>query len=66
MQTSYPEQINPATLFSRERRRRRMRQFLETFEGCPQPRAPENRVLLLVPKDDLREPRFATTAEPQP
>ena len=58
MQTPYPEQINPTTLFSRERRRQRMRLFLESFERRPKRRGPEIPLILQLPRDDIREPLF--------
>jgi hypothetical protein len=42
MQTPYPEQTtSPTTFFSRERRRKRMLQFLEAFERRSRRIAPE-------------------------
>lgn len=64
MPTPYPEQINPATFFSRERRRQRMRQFLDSFERVP--RRPETEIPFLLPlvKTDDREPTLVSSAEP--
>jgi hypothetical protein len=54
MQTAYPEQITPATLFSRERRRQRMLQFLQAFERRSWRCAPEAPFLVPLSRDDLR------------
>jgi hypothetical protein len=63
MQTPYPDQLYPATFFSRERRRKRMLQFLEAFERRSWHCASDVPFLLPLPKDDLREPAFVTSAE---
>jgi hypothetical protein len=55
MQTAYPEQVSPATLFSRERRRQRMLQFLQAFERRSWRCAPEAPFLVPLSKDDLRD-----------
>ncbi|MGH7958622.1 MAG: hypothetical protein ACREH8_16665 [Opitutaceae bacterium] len=55
MQTAYPEKVTPATLFSRERRRQRMVQFLQTFERRSWRCAAESPFLVPVSKDDHRE-----------
>lgn len=55
MQTLYPQKISPATLFSRERRKQRMLQFLETFERRSWRCASELPFLLPVSRADLRE-----------
>jgi hypothetical protein len=63
MQTLYPQKITPATLFSRERRKQRMLQFLETFERRSWRCAPELPFLVPVTRADLREePARAGTA----
>jgi hypothetical protein len=54
MQTAYPEQITPATLFSRERRKQRMLQFLQAFERRSWRCAPEMSFLVPVSKVDVR------------
>jgi hypothetical protein len=63
MQSPYPEQINPVTLFSRERRRQRMLQFLQTFERrswrCDQ----DSPFIFPLAKEDLREPNFSVHEE---
>ena len=56
MQTAYPEQINPATLFSRERRKQRMLQFLQAFERRSWRCAAEVPFLVPVSKVDVRGP----------
>lgn len=56
MQTTYPEQISPATLFSRERRKQRMLQFLQAFERRSWRCAPEMPFLVPVSKVDVRSP----------
>jgi hypothetical protein len=63
MQTAYPEQITPATLFSRERRRQRMLQFLQTFERRSWRCAPEVSFLFPLSKDDLRESSAASAIQ---
>jgi hypothetical protein len=63
MQTAYPEQISPATLFSRERRRQRMLQFLQAFERRSWRCAPEAPFLVPLSKDDVRNER--DSLEPQ-
>lgn len=54
MQTAYPEHISPATLFSRERRKQRMLQFLQTFERRSWRCAPEAPFMVPVSKIDAR------------
>jgi hypothetical protein len=56
MQTAYPEQISPATLFSRERRKQRMLQFLQAFERRSWRCAPEMPFLVPVSKVDVHGP----------
>ena len=56
MQAAYPEQISPATLFSRERRKQRMLQFLQAFERRSWRCAPEMSFLVPVSKVDVRSP----------
>lgn len=55
MQTPVPEQTSVSTFFSRERRRQRMLQFLETFERRSWRCAPEVPFLFPLHKDDLRD-----------
>jgi hypothetical protein len=55
MQTAYPEQISPTTLFSRERRRQRMLQFLQAFERRSS-RPQEMPFMVPPPKDELPAP----------
>jgi hypothetical protein len=59
MQTAYPEHIRPATLFSRERRRQRMLQFLQAFE-CRSWRCAQE-APFPASKDDLRESAVITS-----
>jgi hypothetical protein len=63
MQTPFPEPINPVTLFSRERRRQRMLQFLETFERRSWPCAQDFPFIFPLAKDDLREPSLTVHEE---
>ena len=56
MQTPYSTTIHPVSLFSRERRRQRMIQFLEAFERRSWRCAQEFPFLLPLSRDDLREP----------
>jgi hypothetical protein len=65
MQTPYPQHINPATLFSRERRRQRMLQFLKTFESRSWRCASEFPFLVPVSREDLRENQLYTSGEVQ-
>jgi hypothetical protein len=65
MQTAYPEQISPATLFSRERRRQRMLEFLQAFEQRSWRCAPESPFLVPLPKEDLREPLASSDEKPR-
>ena len=64
MHPAYPEQVNPATFFSRERRRQRMLQFLEAFEHRSWRGAQETPFLFPLPKDDLRESTLVNSEEP--
>ena len=59
MQTPYSTPITTGTFFSRERRRQRMRQFLEAFERRSRRCAQDFPFLLPLPKDDLRQPVLA-------
>ena len=63
MQTPYPDQISPATLFSRERRRQRMLEFLQAFERRSWRCAQEIPFLFPLSKDDLREPIHNSATE---
>ena len=63
MHTAYPDQVNAATFFSRERRRQRMIQFLEAFEQRSWRCTQETPFLFPLPKDDLREPALVSTEE---
>ncbi len=65
MQTPFPEQTSVATFFSRERRRQRMLQFLETFERRSWRCAPELPFLFPLAKDDLRESTLLGQSDPQ-
>lgn len=65
MHTTFPEQASPATLFSRERRRQRMLQFLDTFERRSWRCAAELPFLFPLAKEDLRESEFDPTSPPQ-
>ena len=55
MQTLPPKNFSPATLFSRERRKQRMLQFLETFELRSWPVVGDTGFLVPVSRADLRE-----------
>jgi hypothetical protein len=55
MQTPLPDQLTGAALFSRERRRQRMLQFLEMFERRSWRCEPELPYLLPFSKTDLRD-----------
>ena len=54
MQTPFRDPADPVTLFSRERRRKRMLQFLEAFERRSWPCAPELPYLLPLSSEDVR------------
>jgi len=55
MQTPAPDHLSAAALFSRERRRQRMLQFLEMFERRSWRCEPELPYLLPLSKAELRE-----------
>ena len=55
MQTAYPPHTNSATLFSRERRRQRMLEFLEAFERRSWRCASEAPFVVPLSKSDLRD-----------
>ena len=55
MQAPCPEKFSPANLFSRERRKQRMLQFLEAFERRSWPGAREANFLVPVSRADVRE-----------
>jgi hypothetical protein len=55
MQTPATNQLSAAALFSRERRRQRMLQFLEMFERRSWRCDPELPYLLPLSKSDVRE-----------
>ena len=59
MQAPCPENFSPANLFSRERRKQRMLQFLETFERRSWPGAHEANFLVPVSRADVREAALA-------
>ncbi len=59
MQTLPPQNFSPATLFSRERRKQRMLQFLETFELRSWPVVGDTGFLVPVSRADRREPAAA-------
>jgi hypothetical protein len=63
MQTAYPQQITPATLFSRERRRQRMLQFLQAFERRSWRCAAETPFLVPLSRDDLRTANTTTSGD---
>ena len=63
MQTAYPDHVSPASLFSRERRRQRMLQFLQAFERRSWRCAAEVPFLLPLSKHDLRESLSNPSAE---
>ena len=65
MQTPVYEQNSVATFFSRERRRQRMLQFLETFERRSWRCAADFAFNFPLAKDDLRESALSTSADPQ-
>ena len=65
MQTPRSTPINPATFFSRERRRQRMIQFLEAFERRSWRCAQEFPFLLPLSKEDLREPVSVRPRDPR-
>jgi hypothetical protein len=55
MQAPCPETFHPADLFSRERRKQRMLQFLQAFERRSWSGAHEANFLVPVSRADLRE-----------
>ena len=55
MQTPFRDPVDTVALFSRERRRKRMLQFLETFERRSWSGDPEVPFILPMSTDDLRE-----------
>jgi hypothetical protein len=63
MQTPSPEHFHPTLLFSRERRRQRMLQFLEAFERRSWRCAPETPFVLPWSRDDLRHPAVVATTD---
>jgi hypothetical protein len=66
MQTPYPNQVSAANLFSRERRKQRMLQFLETFESRSWRCAPEFSFLVPVAKETHREQAMYTSGDERP
>ena len=54
MQAPCPENFSPVDLFSRERRKQRMLQFLEAFERRSWPGAHEATFIVPVSRADLR------------
>lgn len=62
MQAPHDPSLTTAILFSRERRRRRMLEFLETFERRSWPCAPELPFLVPWSKSDSRASDFPTGA----
>lgn len=66
MQTPFREPTTTATFFSRERRRQRMLQFLETFERRSWRCDPDAPFLFPLAKDDLREPMGFGSHEVRP
>ena len=64
MQTAYPEHITSATLFSRERRKQRMLQFLQAFERRSWRGAAEVPFLVPVSKVDVRASLSNSTGGP--
>lgn len=63
MQTTHPETLSSSLLFSRERRRQRMLQFLETFERRSWRCEAELPFLLPWSKSDLNHPAFTVPAD---
>jgi hypothetical protein len=63
MQTPTSDQISGAALFSRERRRQRMLQFLEMFERRSWRCEPELPYLLPFSKDQLPEAALRSTEQ---
>ncbi|MSU48146.1 MAG: hypothetical protein EXS37_03490 [Opitutus sp.] len=59
MQTSFPNYSRATELFTRERRRQRMLQFIETFDRRSWASDPEQALLLPFSKADIREPALA-------
>ena len=55
MQTPFRDPVDTVALFSRERRRKRMLQFLEAFERRSWSGDPELPFILQMSTDDLRE-----------
>ena len=55
MQAPCPETFSPADLFSRERRKQRMLQFLEAFERRSWPGAHEATFIVPVSRADMRD-----------
>ena len=64
MQTAYPDPFTPTTLFSRERRRQRMLEFLQAFERRSWSRDPDIPFLVPFSKVDLRESDVTPSSEP--
>lgn len=65
MQTPFPETRHPSTLFSRERRRQRMLQFLEAFERRSWRGANEIPYLVPLSRLDLRDVQAAPVSRHQ-
>lgn len=65
MQAPRPETFSPADLFSRERRKQRMLQFLEAFERRSWPGAREANFLVPVSRADVREAAAAERKSPR-
>ena len=63
MQNPATDPASGATLFSRERRRQRMLQFLEKFERRSWPCEPELPYLLPVSKSELRDAAATRTEQ---
>ena len=59
MQAPCPETFSPADLFSRERRKQRMLQFLEAFERRSWPGAHEANFIVPVSRADMRDADLA-------
>ena len=57
MQTPFRDSLETVTLFSRERRRKRMLQFLEAFERRSWLCEPEMPFLVPVSREDVRNVR---------
>ncbi len=55
MQTPFPDSTKPATFFSRERRRQRMRKFVEAFERRSWRCSPEIPFLFPFAKNEVKE-----------